>query len=166
MTRDTAGSLLTVLTGSLAGMTTEEPQVSNAYEPPVNAEPPPANPADFPPQLQEALRRMSQRGPIVDMAPGQTVAKDGQPITDALDEALVACNECARAVALGWWGAISRHIGPADKPVCVLCGEGEAVHTASDWFTTTAKLIEQRNREGQRRTWSEDAHIGLGIRPL
>jgi len=148
-------------------MTPENPQDSSTDEPPVNAELPPADPADFPPQLQEALRSMSQRGPVVDMGTGDTVAEDGRLTTDrGQEDELVACTECARAIALGWWGAISRHIGPADKPVCVLCGEGEAVHTAAGWFTTTAQLIEQRTREGQRRTWAEDAHVGLGIRPL
>lgn len=76
----------------------------------------------------------------------------------------VACDECARAVAMGWLGSISRHPAPPGAPVCVLCGEGEAVHTAEEWFEHTVALIEERDRDGQRRTWREDAMIGAGIR--
>jgi hypothetical protein len=132
-------------------------------ETPTEGELPPATADDFPPELQDALRQMSKRGRVVDMGTGQTVAEDGRLTTD--DEALVACTECARAVALGWWGSISRHIGPADKPVCLLCCEGEAVHTPASWFAITAQLIAQRSRSGQRRTWNDDALIGLGITP-
>ncbi|NUR01392.1 MAG: hypothetical protein HOY79_34155 [Streptomyces sp.] len=45
---------------------------------------PPANPEEFPPQLQEALRRMSARGqgPVIDPVSGQVVAVDGRLVTD------------------------------------------------------------------------------------
>lgn len=76
---------------------------------------------------------------------------------------LVACDECARAVALGWWGGISRHQGRPGRPVCLLCGEGEAVHTAVQWFGLTAALVHERTHDGQRRTWHQDAMIGLGL---
>jgi len=44
-------------------------------------------------------------------------------------------------------GGISRHPGPADKPVCVLCGEGEAVHTPAEWLAVTARLAEARTSQ-------------------
>lgn len=119
------------------------------------------SPEEFPPELQEALRRMSQRGRVVDLNSGEVVAEGGQLVTDPSKR--VACHECARAVALGWWGSISRHIGPADAPVCLLCGEGEAVLTAEEWFAETADLIVERTRDGQRRTWRDDALKGLGL---
>lgn len=74
----------------------------------------------------------------------------------------VACSECARAVALGWWGAIARHIGPADRPVCLLCGEGEATLTPTQWFALADELTRSRTLDGQRRTWRDDAVRGLG----
>lgn len=74
----------------------------------------------------------------------------------------VACNECARAVALGWWGGIARH-PEHEGAVCLLCGEGEAVHTAQEWFGVTVMLRAERARDGQHRTWREDAAAGLGI---
>lgn len=37
----------------------------------------------LPPELREALRRMSARGPVVELGTGQLVAKDGRLITDA-----------------------------------------------------------------------------------
>ncbi|WUD70385.1 hypothetical protein OG937_45345 [Streptomyces sp. NBC_00510] len=46
----------------------------------------------------------------------------------------------------------------------MLCREGEAVHTAQEWFARTAVLIEDRTRNGRRRMWREDAVAGL--RPL
>lgn len=118
----------------------------------------PADPADFPPELQEALRRMSERGPVVDMASGEVVAENGRLVHE-----LVACFECARAIALGWWGAIARHPAEPDEPVCVLCKESAAVLTASGWFASAAALVQQRTADGQRRTWREDALKGLGI---
>lgn len=39
-------------------------------------------PAITPDELQEALRRMSLRGPVVDLATGQRVAQDGRLVTD------------------------------------------------------------------------------------
>jgi hypothetical protein len=124
---------------------------------------PPADPAEFPPQLQETLRRMSARGdgPVVDMSTGATVAEDGRLVTDAPAD-LVACMECARAIALGWWGAIARHFGEPGEPVCVLCGEGAAVLTAVQFFARAAVLVQQRTADGQRRSWRDDAVIGLG----
>jgi hypothetical protein len=43
---------------------------------------PPLNPADFPPQLKEALRRMSLRGDVIDLATKDLVARDGHLVTD------------------------------------------------------------------------------------
>ncbi|MER6616325.1 hypothetical protein [Streptomyces xantholiticus] len=123
---------------------------------------PPLKPDDMPPQLKDALRRMSQRGPVVDMGTGETVAEDGRLVDEPVADDLVACNECARAVALGWWGSIARHPGAPGRPVCVLCGEGEAVHTAVEWFAMAAALVRQRTNDGQRRTWHDDAVKGLG----
>ncbi|MFF1284322.1 hypothetical protein ACFVY4_26720 [Streptomyces sp. NPDC058299] len=126
---------------------------------------PPLDPADMPPQLQEALRRMSARGdgPVVDLGTGAVVAQEGRLVTDPPEEEqLVACNECARAIALGWWGAIARHPGPADKPVCVLCGEGQAVLTAGQWFDTTAKLKAAHVKAGKHHTWRDDAVARFG----
>lgn len=119
----------------------------------------PADPATFPPELQEALRRMSQRGPVVDQATGDVVARDGRLV----GEQPVACLECARAIALGWFGAIARHPGDPNKPVCVLCSEGEAVLTPTQWFVRAAMLVQQRTVDGQRRSWRDDAVRGLGI---
>ncbi|MEW2301956.1 hypothetical protein AB0958_18615 [Streptomyces sp. NPDC006655] len=50
---------------------------------------PPLHPDDMPPQLQEALRRMSARGegPVVDMATGAVVAREGRLVTDAPSDA-------------------------------------------------------------------------------
>lgn len=115
-------------------------------------------PPEFPPQLQAALRSMSQRGRVVDMASGDVVAENG-----ALTGELVACHECARAVALGWWGSISRHTGEPGTPVCVLCSEGEAVLTPAQWFTETASLVQAHIIDGQGRTWRDDATKGLGL---
>lgn len=127
----------------------------------------PADPADFPPELQDALRRMSARGegPVVDLATGAVVAQDGRMVSDPPGEQPVACVECARAIALGWWGAISRHSGPADAPVCVLCSEGEATLAPTEWFVRAATLVQQRTVDGQRRSWRDDAVRGLGIMP-
>ncbi|MGW2550070.1 hypothetical protein [Streptomyces sp. NPDC001635] len=44
--------------------------------------PPPPFDTDVPPQLGEVLRRMSLRGPVVEMGTGQTVAEDARLITD------------------------------------------------------------------------------------
>lgn len=126
---------------------------------------PPADPSEFPPELQETLRRMSARGqgPVVDLATGTVVAQDGRLAHEAPGEQPVACLECARAIALGWFGSISRHIGPADAPVCILCSEGEATLTPAQWFAQTAVLVQQRTADGQRRTWRDDSLRGLGI---
>ncbi|MET7310206.1 hypothetical protein ACWD7C_12890 [Streptomyces sp. NPDC005134] len=50
---------------------------------------------EFPHQLQEALRRMSARGPVVDQGAGEAVAENGRLVTDEPGEGLVACFECA-----------------------------------------------------------------------
>jgi hypothetical protein len=42
----------------------------------------PIGPDEFPPELQDALRRMSNRGPVVDLATGQRVAEEGRLRTD------------------------------------------------------------------------------------
>lgn len=118
----------------------------------------PADPADFPPELQEALRRMSQRGPVVDLGTGTRVAQDGNLVHE-----LVACSECARAVALGWWGSTARHYGDEGSPVCQLCSEGEATLTAEAWFALTLQLTIRNTASGARRTWRDDARKGLGL---
>ncbi|WP_431959356.1 hypothetical protein [Actinacidiphila sp. bgisy160] len=124
---------------------------------------PPADPSEFPEPLREALARMSQRGPVVDMGTGQVVAQGGRMVANPQDAAeLVACNECARAIGLGWWGSTARHPAPDGAPVCVLCLEGEAVHTAAAWFAAAAQLVQARTADGQRRTWRDDAIKGLG----
>ncbi len=105
---------------------------------------------------------MSRRGPVVNMGSGETVAEDGRLATDKPGEGLVACAECARAIALGWWGSISRHAAPSGRPVCVLCSEGEATLTAVDWFALAAALVAARTADGQRRSWHDDAVKGLG----
>jgi hypothetical protein len=59
---------------------------------------PPLDPADMPPQLQEALRRMSARGdgPVVDLGTGAVVAEDGRLVTDSPPMRLsAAANELA-----------------------------------------------------------------------
>jgi hypothetical protein len=99
---------------------------------------------------------------VVNLETGETVAEGGQLVTDPPGDALLACIECARAVALGWWGSIARHIAPLGRPVCVLCSEGEATLTADAWFTLTASLVAKRTADGQRRGWREDAVKGLG----
>lgn len=129
---------------------------------PTRPTPPPPFDTELPPQLQDALRRMSERGPVVEMSTGETVAEGGRLITDQPAEGLVACVECARAVSMGWWGSIARHVAPEGAPVCLLCNEGEATLSAADWFTTTARLAASRIAAGQRRTWRDDAVKGLG----
>lgn len=54
---------------------------------------PPARPEDFPPELQEALARMSERGPVVDLGTGVLVAEHGQLVTDSVarEERLAEC---------------------------------------------------------------------------
>ena len=42
---------------------------------------PPISPDEFPPELQDALRRMSKRGPVVDLGTGQRVAEGGRLTT-------------------------------------------------------------------------------------
>jgi hypothetical protein len=42
----------------------------------------PISPDEFPPELRGALRTMSLRGPVVDLATGQRVAEDGHLVTD------------------------------------------------------------------------------------
>ncbi|AWI32738.1 hypothetical protein [Streptomyces tirandamycinicus] len=123
---------------------------------------PPLKPEEMPSELKDARRRMSQRGPVVDMGTGETVAEAGRLAGEKPAGGLVACSECARAVALGWWGSISRHLGAPDAPVCVLCSEGEATLSAEEWFSLTAQLVVQRTRDGQRRTWRDDALVGIG----
>lgn len=117
----------------------------------------PLDPDDMPPQLKEVLARMSQRGPVIDMSTNAVVARDGHLLAD-----LVACQECARAVALGWWGSTARHYGDPGSPVCQLCSEGEATLTAQDWFALTLQLIIRNTASGTRRTWRDDAIKGLG----
>ncbi|QDN94915.1 hypothetical protein FNV58_00885 (plasmid) [Streptomyces sp. RLB1-9] len=119
----------------------------------------PLDPDDLGPELQEALRRMSARGdgPVIDLGTGAIVAKDGHLVGD-----LVACRECARAVALGWWGSTARHCSDPDSPVCQLCSEGEATLTAEAWFALTLQLTIQNTASGTRRTWRDDAIKGLG----
>jgi hypothetical protein len=118
---------------------------------------------DLPPELQDALRRMSARGdgPVIDLGTGALVAKDGALVTDPPDgQEPVACSECARAVALGWWGSIARHMGAPGTPVCWLCGEGKAILTPAQWFAEVVALIQANGP--QRRTWHEDAIKGMG----
>lgn len=122
----------------------------------------PADPSEFPPELQEALRRMSQRGPVRDLTTGDVVARDGRLTGDEREEQLVACLECARAIALGWFGAVARHLGEPNSPVCVLCGEGAATLTPEQWFARIATLAANATHSGQRRTWRDDAVKGLG----
>jgi hypothetical protein len=123
---------------------------------------PPPFDSELPPKLQDALRKMSERGPVVEMSTGATVAEGGRLVSDQPGGELMACVECARAVALGWFGSIARHIGDAGAPVCVLCSEGDATLTAVEWFALTASLVSQRTADGQRRTWRDDAVKGLG----
>jgi hypothetical protein len=123
---------------------------------------PPFNAADAPPQLAAALRQMSKRGPVADLSTGERVAEDGRLVTDPEAEERVACPECARAVALGWFGSIARHIGDAGAPVCVLCSEGDASLTAAEWFALVGQLVVARTADGQRRTWRDDAAKGMG----
>lgn len=52
------------------------------------------------------------------------------------------------------------------QPVRVICGEGQATLTAGQWFARLAVLVAQRTAEGRRRSWRDDAVIGLGaMRP-
>jgi len=120
----------------------------------------PADPADFPPEVRDALRKRSERGPVVDMATGERVAEDGRLVSD---EQLVACLECARAIALGWWGAIARHFGNPDAPVCALCGEGEATLTPTQWFAQVTQLMQAHIAAGKHHSWREDSLTRLGI---
>jgi hypothetical protein len=117
----------------------------------------PLHPDDMPPELRAALAKMSERGPVVDMGTGAVVAQDGQLVHE-----LVACQECARAVALGWWGSTARHCSDEGSPVCQLCGEGEATLTPQAWFALTLQLIIRNTASGARRTWRDDAVKGLG----
>lgn len=112
---------------------------------------------DMPLQLRAALAKMSERGDVIDHGTGDVVARDGQLVAD-----LVACQECARAVALGWWGSTARHYGDPGAPVCQLCSEGEATLTAQAWFALTLQLIIRNTASGARRTWRDDAVKGLG----
>jgi hypothetical protein len=127
---------------------------------------PPFDPRDAPPQLAEVLRRMSKRGTVVDQSTGQKVAEDGRLVTDEPGEELMACVECARAVALGWWGSTARHFGDPAAPACALCGEGEATLTAADWFALVVQLTIQNTASGMRRSWRDDAVKGLGAMTL
>jgi hypothetical protein len=120
----------------------------------------PLHPDDMPPELRAALAKMSERGNVVDLGTGDVVAKDGHLVGD-----LVACQECARAVALGWWGSTARHCGDPGSPVCQLCSEGEATLTATAWFSLTLELIIRNTASGARRTWRDDSVKGLGITP-
>ncbi|WP_155553656.1 hypothetical protein [Streptomyces sp. E1N211] len=120
----------------------------------------------MPPQLRAALKQMSRRGPVIDVATREIVAEAGELVGEEPGEGLVGCLECARAVALGWFGGIARHVGMEGAPVCVLCGEGEATLTAVDWFAMTGQLAAARTADGSRRTWRDDAVKGLGARGL
>lgn len=93
-------------------------------------------------------------------------ADDAQPAPNPSEDALLACLECARAVGLGWWGSVARHPGPADAPVCVLCGEGAASLTAAQWLAQAAALAAHHTARGQRRSWREDAERGRGAARL
>ncbi|MEU9355051.1 hypothetical protein AB0D65_29655 [Streptomyces griseoloalbus] len=133
---------------------------------PSDADFPPLTPAEMPTQLKAALKQMSRRGPVVDVATGETVAEGGQLVGEQPDQDLVGCLECARAVAQGWWGSIARHVGMEGAPVCMLCGEGEATLTAADWFAMAAQLAAAATARGSRRTWRDDAVKGLGAHTL
>ncbi|MGV9509347.1 hypothetical protein ACWDQZ_27480 [Streptomyces tendae] len=133
---------------------------------PSDAEPPPLTPAEMPPQLQAALKQMSRRGPVVEVGTGRVVAEAGRLVGDETGETLVACTECARAVAMGWFGAIARHPGSVGAPVCVMCGEGEATLSAVEWFVLLSELAAARTADGSRRTWRDDAVKGLGATML
>jgi hypothetical protein len=129
---------------------------------PTDADLPPLTVAEMPPQLQAALKQMSKRGPVVNMTTRETVAEGGQLVGEQPAEGLMACVECARAVALGWWGSTARHFGDDGAPVCALCGEGEATLTATAWFALVVRLTIQNTASGMRRSWRDDAIKGLG----
>jgi hypothetical protein len=105
---------------------------------------------------------MSLRGAVQDMRTGTVVAADGRLTGEHDTRALVGCTECARAIALGWWGGIARHRGDREAPVCVLCSEGEATLDAGAWFVLVASLAARNTVSGRHRTWREDAVRGLG----
>jgi hypothetical protein len=81
------------------------------------------------------------------------------------DDALVACAECARAIAIGWWGGISRHRRADDTaPLCRLCQQGEATLTAEKFMNFTGDLVFEYRARGIGGTWHDDALRGLGLR--
>jgi hypothetical protein len=52
----------------------------------------------------------------------------------------LACDECKRAIALQWWGAVARHEQDA---TCVLCEQGEAAYCPEHFFE---EVVEHRRR--------------------
>jgi hypothetical protein len=71
---------------------------------------PPARPEEFPPQLQEALRRMSLRGRVVDLGTGETVADEGRLVIDPLSPAEAYADAPGIVEEIGWVARTARAI--------------------------------------------------------
>ncbi len=68
----------------------------------------------------------------------------------------VACQECVRAIALQWFGAIARH--PETGTDCVLCEQGHAVYCPAcfiDQVVSYRTVLRQAGtRIGEPATWT------------
>jgi hypothetical protein len=60
----------------------------------------------------------------------------------------VACQECVRAIALQWFGAIARH--PETGTNCVLCEQGPAVYCPACFIEHVAGYRSLLRRSGTR----------------
>jgi hypothetical protein len=71
------------------------------------------------------------------------------------------CDECVRALALQWWGAISRHSEAGDG--CVLCARGLATWCAACALSGEHGVIARRQglREGGVQIGEPAALLGL-----
>ncbi len=72
------------------------------------------------------------------------------------DAPAVACQECVRALALQWFGAIARH--PEAGTDCVLCEQGHSVYCGACFINKTVSyrtvLRQAGTRIGEPATWT------------
>lgn len=71
---------------------------------------PPARPEEFPPELQEALRRMSRRGRVIDLDTGETVADEGRLVVDLVSPADAYADAPSIVSEIGWIARTTRSI--------------------------------------------------------
>jgi hypothetical protein len=70
----------------------------------------PARPEEFPPQLQEALRRMSLRGRVVDLDSGEAVAEGGRLLVDPVSPDVAYADAPSIVNEIGWVARTARAI--------------------------------------------------------